>query len=180
MKPYLIRTLCLGVVLGAVVYPSGPRALDLGLTPSHDFSLWTNINDSLIAASRVVAADPDLRSRLMTMKARKFSGKIPADVLNHLALFRERLNILLLADNLPRVKRIASDGKTITPSDVYLSSGHILNAQMRWLIVRTGPEQNVSQFYTRHGFVGKTPSDVFGLVDLANRRLEQLLEAAGN
>ena len=166
------------VSLGMLAYPSSPRALDLGLTPSHVYSLWTNINDSLVASSRVVSGDTALRAKISEMKLGNFSGKNPGDVLNHLALYREKLNRLLRAKNLPVVKRVAFDGGVVTPSDVYLNSGHVLTAQIRWLIVETGREQTVSQFYARHGFSGKTPSDVFALVELANRRIDLLLNAA--
>ena len=167
------------VLLALLVTPASPKALDLGLTPSHVYSLWVNINNSLITASRVISGDSNLRTTLIEMKPEKISGKTPADVLDQLGLFREKLNRLLLAENLPRVARTASHREKITPSDVYLNSGYILNAQMKWLIVRTGPEQSISHFYTRHGFAGKTPSDVFGLVDLANRRVDKLLAKAG-
>ena len=167
------------VSLGMLAYPSSPRALDLGLTPSHVYSLWTNINDSLVATSRVVSGDTALRASLSAMKPMKFNGKSPADVLGQLAEYRKKLNRLLDAKNLPVAERAETDGASITPSDVYLNSGHVLNAQVRWLITETGPEQTVSQFYTRHGFSGKTPSDVFALVELANRRMDRLLNAAG-
>ncbi len=168
----------IAVLLSVLASPSSLRALDLGLTPSHVYSLWTNINDSLIVSSRVVSGDKALLTTLAEMKPEEFSGKRPADVLNRLAVYREKLNQLLLAKNLPKAKRAALDGGAITPSDVYLNSGHVLTAQVRWLIVETGPEQTVSQFYTRHGFSGKTPSDVFALVELANRRLDLLLNTA--
>ena len=109
------------------------------------------------------------------MKAGIFSGKKPADVLGQVLIYRDRLDKVLHAQILARTKKISFDGETITPSDVYLNSGHVLNAQVRWLIVKSGDEQTVSQFYTRYKVEGKTPSDVYGLVDLAIRRLERML-----
>jgi hypothetical protein len=47
------------------------------------------------------------------------------------------------------------------------------------MIVQTDPEQAVSQFYTQQYFSGKTPSDVFALVEIANRRMDLMLRAAG-
>ena len=175
---YRCRTFLIVGFLCVLIYPSSPRALDLGLTPSHVYSLWTNINDSLVASSRVLSGDAALLASLSAMKARKFSGKKPADVLNHLIKYREKLNKLLTAKKLPLTKRAETVAGAVTPSYVYLNSGHVLNAQIRWLIVETGPEQTVSQFYTRHGFSGKTPSDVFALVQLAIRRMDLLLKAA--
>ena len=177
MRQY--RTFLIVVFLSLTAYPSGSRALDLGLTPSHVYSLWTNINQSLIASARLVSGDTALAAMLSAMKPATYIGKKPADVLDQLIVYRARLDRLLRASNLPETKQAASDGDAITPSDVYLNSGQVLNAQVRWLIVGTGPEQAVSQFYTRHGFSGKTPSDVFALVVMANQRMALLLDAAG-
>ena len=96
------------VLLALLVTPASPKALDLGLTPSHVYSLWVNINNSLITASRVISGDSNLRTTLIEMKPEKLSGKTPADVFDQLGLFREKLNRLLLAENLPRVARTAS------------------------------------------------------------------------
>lgn len=174
----LYRTFIIAVFLSVLAYPSGSRAIDLGLTPNHVYSLWTNINECLIATSRGTSGGAVLQATLRAMKPRIFSGKSPADVLAQLAEYRAKLDRLLLARNLSRAKRVAPDG-VVTPSDVYLNSGKILDAQMRWMILLTGKEYTVSQFYKRHGFSGKTPSDVFALVDLANRRMDRLLLAAG-
>lgn len=165
--------------LGLLAFPPDSRALDLGLTPSHVYSLWTNINQSLIASSRLVSADSDLPETMSAMEPKTFTGKKPADVLELLILYRAKLDRLLRDRNLPKTKRTAAGSETISPSDVYLNSGHVLNAQVMWMVVSTGPEQTVSQFYTRHGFSGKTPSDVYALVEIANRRMDQLLRAAG-
>jgi hypothetical protein len=166
-----IKTASVFLFLGLLAFPASPRALDLGLTPSHVFSLWLNINNSLIAVSGRVSGDVDLAGTLAAMKARNFSGKNPADVFGQVIIYRDRLDKVLHAQILPRTKKISFDGETITPSDVYLNSGHVLSAQVRWLIVKSGDGQSVSQFYTRYKVVGKTPSDVFALVDLAIRRL---------
>lgn len=37
---------------GLATAPGNAHSLDLGLTPSHAFSLWTNINNALIASAR--------------------------------------------------------------------------------------------------------------------------------
>lgn len=175
----LYRTLIIAVFLSVLAYPSGSRALDLGLTPSHVFSLWTNINENLIVVAGVVSGISALPAALSEMRPNIFSGKSPADVLTQLVVYRTKLNRLLGLKGLPQAEQVETDGGPITPSDVYLNSGHVLGAQVRWLITETGPEQTVSQFYTRHGFTGKTPNDVFALVDLANRRMDRLLRVGG-
>lgn len=173
------RIFLIAVVLGLLASPPSLRALDLGLTPSHVFSLWTHINHNLIESSRLVSGDAGFQVTLKAMKPLDFSGKNPADVLEQLIVYRAKLNRLLRAQNLPDTKQETADGDAITPSDVYLNSGHVLNAQVRWMIVQTGPEQAISQFYTQQYFSGKTPSDVFALVEIANRRMDLMLRAAG-
>ena len=168
-----------GVLLGVLVIPRAGFSLDLGLTPSHVFSLWTNINENLIVVGSVVSDEPAWRKKLAASQTRKFEGKSPSDVLKRVVNYRTKLDRLLHRQALKPTKKFYSEEATITPSDVYLNSGHVLNAQVTWLIVNTGPQQTVSQFYKRHNFQGKTPSDVFGLVELANHRLDLILAQAG-
>lgn len=173
------RAILVAVMLSALAIPSGSSALDLGLTPNHVYSLWTNINASLNACARVVHGDPTDLESFAAMEPKTFSGKKPADVLNLLVTYRAKLDRLLRAQRLPDTTQAPPGDDAITPSHVYLNSGHVLNAQLRWLTVRTGPAQIISQFYTQHEFSGKTPSNVFALVDLAIRRMDRLLQAAG-
>ena len=58
---------------------------------------------------------------------------------------------------------------------VFLDSGHVLDAAVEWIVRNTPKGQLISQFYARHDVSGKTPSDVFGLVDLADRRIGRIL-----
>lgn len=177
-----IRTIGWAFVIALMAVPVHPGkgfALDLGLTPSHVYSLWTNINGSLVTVARVISGDPAWRKRLTAYSARKFEGKRPSDVLRRVADYRAKLDRLLRRESLALTKQLPAGEEEVTPSEVYLNSGFVLNAQVRWLIVNTGPEQTVSQFYYRHDFSGETPSDVFALVDLANRRLDEILSKAG-
>lgn len=151
-------------------------ALELGLTPSNVFSLWINVNDALLATARISSGGADRAAELAAMKPRQFEGKKPADVLGQAFAFRDKLDRLRDSAGLGPTKRIGEgDGAEITPSVVFLNSGHVLDGLVLWIVRNSGKEQLVSQFYTLHDVSGKTPSDVFGLVELANRRLEFLL-----
>ena len=55
------RIFLIAVVLGVLAAPPSLRALDLGLTPSHVYSLWTHINHNLIESSRLVTSDAGLQ-----------------------------------------------------------------------------------------------------------------------
>ena len=176
------RLRMIALLVAVLMHPADGFALDLGLTPSHVFSLWTNINESLVVVGGVVSDDKAWRESLTASKARKFEGKQPRDVLEMVASYRTKLDKLLGRQGLEPVKRFnpkEKETEAITPTVVYLNSGYVLNAQVTWLIVNTGPEQTVSRFYTRYNFSGKTPSDVLGLVELANRRLDKILVKAG-
>ena len=73
------KTLLIVVFLGVLAFPPSLRALDLGLTPSHVYSLWTHINLNLIESSRLVSGDAGFQATLKAMKPTEFSGKSPAD-----------------------------------------------------------------------------------------------------
>lgn len=167
------------VLAGLLLRPGTGAAIDLGLTPSQVFSLWTNIDDSLLAVARVVSDDADWYGGLAAMAPEEFTDKTPGDVLGQVEVFRAKLDRLRQSGNLKLTERFEEVTGEVTPSVVYLNSGHVLNAQIDWLIRNTGPSQLVSQFYVRHGFTGKRPSDVFGLVDLANRRIDLILAKRG-
>ena len=164
---------------GLATAPGSAHALDLGLTPSHVFSLWTNINNGLIAATRIVSDDA-LTETVAAMRPKSFAGKVPGDVLERARAVRDKLDSLRRDLGLKKTVLFDSNDGRITPSDVYLNSGHVLDGLVGWLIHGTGPELLASRFYVRHKFSSKTPSDVFGLVDLANRRLETILHRAGS
>ncbi len=171
------RSLAIVVVTlaGLAAATVNAHALDLGLTPSHVFSLWTNINNALITSARIVSNDA-VTETVAAMRPKIFIGKVPADVLERARAVREKLDSLRRNSGLKQTILFNSDQGRITPSDVYLNSGHVLDGLVGWLIHGTGPDLLASRFYVRHKYSGKTPSDVFGLVDLANRRLEMILD----
>ena len=172
--------LMLAFLAGIGAGASESVALELGLTPSNVFSLWINVNDAVLATARISSGDGDWAAKLEAMKPGRFEGKKPADVLGQAFAFRDKLDRLRDRGGLGPTKRIGKgDGEEVTPSVVFLNSGHVLDGLVLWIIRNTGKEQIVSQFYTRHDVSGKTPSDVFGLVELANRRLDRLLSKAG-
>jgi hypothetical protein len=167
------------ILIGTVFFPAPGGALELGLTPSQVFSLWTNINDCLLASTGVVSGDREWRESLEATSPRRFEGKAPADVLERLTVFRAKLDELRRTAGLAPVAAVEHGYSAVTPSDVFLNSGQVLDGLVEWLIVNTGREQLVSRFYTRHGFTGKVPNDVFGLVDLADRRIDSILARRG-
>jgi len=158
-----------------IVPSNGAAALELGLTPSHVYSTWTNINAALIAVARTMSDDPTWRKQIVDMKVQRFSGKNPGDVFAKVDAFRDTFH--KGRSDGPSLQGWEDHGtnKEVTPSMVFLNSGLALGGVVSWLVDQSSRQQLVSQFFTRHGFTKKIPSDVFGLVDLAYRRLELIL-----
>ncbi len=173
----MVRSLAFAALtlVALILAPARPFAQELGLTPSDVVSLWTNINDCLIASSRAVLDDGGLEGRLKALQPAAFPGKKPGDVLGEAAQFRAKLDRLRQSAKLSPTKRHdAGDGK-ITPGIVFLNSGHVLDGVVDWFIRKTGPDQLAARFYTLHEISGKKPADAYSMVELANRRLDLIL-----
>ena len=151
----------------------------LALTPDRVFSLWTNINRSLLAIARRVSDDAAWQARLAAEPPQTFQGKRSADVLERVRIYRAKLNRLLKASGIPPARRFRPHVNPVVPGDVYVNSGYLLNRLVEWLIRSAAPERKVGRFYILHNSTGKTPSDVFVLVALADRRLSRILARAG-
>lgn len=178
---YSLRTAALTVILliGGAGLPGQARALELGLTPSNVVGLWTNVNEALLATARVVSNDTVWLAKVTEMTPGTFEGKKPSDVLERVTEFRTKLNRLRGGFGLKETDSNVKFDGTITPTVVFLNSGEVLNGLVDWIIRNTGEQQLVSQFYTDRQIKGKTPSDAFGFVDLAARRLDQIIAKAG-
>ena len=170
------RTALCGIALSLIVVVpiNTAHAVDLGMTPSHVFGLWANINaviTGLAKSTENSAAERQLKS----LTSQTFSGKTPGDVLQQVGIFRNKLDAYGNRRNVPptKVYRNAS-GNKITPSVVFLNSGHVLDSMAR-LMIRTDPNHLISGYYRQQQLSGKTPSDVFGIVELANRRLDIIM-----
>lgn len=165
------------VCLAASICAISPPALagDLRLTPGHVYSTWSNLNDCLLAIGREQSHDETVSDQLASMEPTVYAGKKPADVLARVGEFQVGLNRLRASWNLSSLPQIPQDYERVTPREVYLNSGTVTDALVEILILLSGPEQQVSPFYAHNEFDGMSPSDVFGLVDLAVRRLEIIL-----
>lgn len=154
----------------------GARAVDLG-TPDYPFALWTQVNESLLVISDLTAPGSGLRERLVDMGPNKFQGKTPADVFGAVRGVRTKLDAWRQRYDLPAAKSYVPRDGVITPIVVFMDSGFVLDGLVDWIARTAGPEQKVGQFFDHIQFSGKKPSDVFGLVDLAGRRLDLIIRA---
>lgn len=176
MRLYVIRRFVIVLCLPIQLLLSGPAAaVDLGLTPSHVYSLWTNINNALVASARTVDPDTQLISQMVTMHPVPVSGKVPGDVLHQVQIFRETLNLIRAAQGLSHIEVFRNpEGEVVTPSVVFLNSGNVLDGLVDWFARNADKDELLSSYYRYHGFRDKTPSDVFGMVVLASQRLSVL------
>ena len=176
----MLKTLILiiGIIIGAAFAAADARAQELGLTPSHVVGLWTNINNALVTVAEASNGGQDLAAALASTTPGRFENKKPADVLARAGEFRAKLDRLLNRSGLRPTKQYQHGDGKVTPSVVFLNSGHMLDAVVRWVIANTAKEQLVGPFYARRAISGKTPSDAFGMVDLANRRIDRILASA--
>lgn len=168
--------LVLVLVLPAMVAAQERRdAFELGLTPNHVYSLWSNINGALLVVARIQAKDATWDRELSSMAVRAPVDNVPAEVLRRVAEFRDRLNRLRDQAGMEATLPLEDRGAVVTPSDVFMGSGHMLDGVVEWIIEMTPPHRLVSPFYQQAKFEGMQPRDVFTLVDLAVRRLDLIL-----
>ena len=184
-KAILILALPLIVILPASAQEH-EHAVDMGLTPSPVYSLWSNINRAVIIYADLLSDDKGWLKKLDSMGPNKFYNKKPANVLELVNRFSAKLNEIdggrsagaaetLLEGNLPNL--LSSYESSVTPSLVYLHSGQVLvNIVDDILYISVAPIE-ISPLFKEYSFIdkGKTPSDVFGLVDLAIRRIDKIL-----
>ncbi len=159
------------VAAGQVSVPGAARAVDFGVTPSNVFGMWSNINGALLVFAEQTA--PGRAAELAAMTPAPAQGKVPGDVLGRVVEFRDLLERLRGQHGLGPIDR-HQPSAPVTPTDVYLNSSAVMKGLVQTLIVNTNPEVKISRLYDDAVFEGKTPSDVFGMVDLAIRRLRAM------
>ncbi len=158
--------------LSFILTPFRAQAVELGLTPSNVFDLWTNIDNALIGAGQ--SKDAALAERLKAMKPQSFKGIKPAAVLKQVETFRDKLDRMGTGYGIeptPVYKNPA--GGTVTPSVVFLNSGYVLD-HIVLVLNKVDGERLISGYYERRDVRNKTPSDVYAMVELANRRMDVL------
>lgn len=166
----------LAIIAGMTGAPGNGFALELGMTPSNVFVLWANVNNALITVAGTSSGFAEGSAGIATMTANRFEGKTPGDVLKKVAAFRQKLDLLRQKSGLKPIEFNAFEaGDTVTPSMVFLDSGHALDGVVEWIVRNTTKDQLISPFYARLDVSGKTPSDAFAMVDLAVRRIGRIL-----
>ena len=149
----------------------------VSIAPSNVFSLWLNINAALVLVAEEATRDPTFAAEIEAESAGQFSEKVPADTLKRVVEFRKKFDLLRIENALDPTKVYKDpSGEEVIPAVVYANSQHVLDSVLNLVVsVFDKSELLVGEYYTDHGVRGKKPSDVFSLVELANRRIDQLL-----
>ncbi len=158
----------------ATLDSKGQPVAELGkIAPDGPFRLWTAINRVLLDYASLKGGN-ELRSQVEGLSPGQFYNRTPGDVLTQTAEFRATLEKLRARLDLPKV-RIYEDplGREVTPGVVFVNAGHIMDATVfAYYTASDKPDEALGNFYDVPVVTGKTPSDVFGLVQLATRRLQ--------
>ena len=119
----------------------------------------------------------ELKSRIAGVFAGQSDGKIPGDVLTQTDEFRDVLEKLLGQLKLAKVQVYKDPlGRKVTPGVIYVNAGYIMDSIILALHTAS-PSQDkpLGDLYDVPTATGKTPSEVFGLVSLATRRLQLIM-----
>ena len=116
-----VTLMCLA--LGAAVFTSEARAQELGLTPSHVFGLWTNINAALVLVADASRGGLNLDDSLTSTKPDRFENKKPADVLARAIEFRAKLDRLLAEHGIAPTEQYSRVPGRVTPSRTPVEAG---------------------------------------------------------
>ncbi len=150
----------------------------VAITPSNVFSLWLNINAALVLAAEESTRDASFAVDLKATEPAQLTDKAPADSLKRAVEFRNKLDLLRAKNDLePTDVFVDPSGEEVIPAEVFANSEHVLDSLLDFIVVVFSKDELlIGEYYKDHGLSGKKPSDVFGLVDLANRRIDQLLK----
>ncbi|MBF0384051.1 MAG: hypothetical protein HQL69_23810, partial [Magnetococcales bacterium] len=108
----------------------------------------------------------------------KVTGKNPDDVFKLFNKLADRLDILASNSGISKVSRIQIEKEKAIPAEVYIMNGNLLDAMVR-IVKSSRPNMVLGDLYkTNNVTTTKTPSDVFGLGELALRKVNIIL--AGN
>ena len=163
----------LAAAISATLAPAA--AVDMGLTPNEAYGLWANINKALLAVPHYTSGGKALSSRVAEKKAREFGEKKPADVLGSVNIFMRKLRRLRRTSRLGEIFLVESRGEKITPTDVFLNSGLVLDGVVKWIVKNSPSKHLINPLYGYETYRNKKPGDVYSLVDLAHRRIDLIL-----
>jgi hypothetical protein len=181
---FLVRYFFITISLLLVPVSQPAQAIELGLTPSDVFGLWSNINRIVVDYGKSHLSDHTAIRNLVKIQGEHFSDKTPSDVLGRVNQFSQiatplspathgKDESLLLEEKI--VFLIRHNKTETTPSVVYMRSIDVLIALAQTLLLPANKLPSISSYFVDREYKDKTPSDVYGLVILATNRLEFII-----
>ncbi len=177
----MFRTSRIALLATAVFLLTGHpgNSSDLLVTSNQVFTVWENINETLVVTAASESMDDDWTEKIKTMPPQPFKGINPKDVLARITTVREKVDKLLSTNEENPVKPLAKwGGKDAVHNTVYLNSGLILDA-LALHIVALDPISLASVYYSWPTAKEKTPDDTMSVIDLADRRLDEIIREQG-
>lgn len=174
------RLIALGLVvaLGGAIFaseangqPSPPQAAadDGSISVNDLYGLAARCNEAILQLAPV-RQSPDF-PRLKSLQPARSSGKTPEHIAHRLQRMCDLVNRLRIEEGLEPVATSRGELKAAAARHVYLSAGQCLDGLIS-LLAATDPNQSLGRFYQRTDYQGRTVDEVYGLIDLAVRRLE--------
>ena len=159
---------------------SGPAAaFDLDLNWGHVTTYWERINDRLMAIAETNALDFDWVDGLAAMEPAAGEDRTPQDVTEAIAVFRQRLDRINESFGVGPAKTHdpqLARGEAVYAA--YLDSGYLLDS-MILAIIENDPVQVVGQYYPGLKKAEGGLPGAYGQVDLANRRIQSIIDQFG-
>jgi hypothetical protein len=142
------------------------------ITPNGPYRLWSAINKVLPDYAALVGGAA-LRAQVEGMTAADASGKNPGHVMAQTVAFRDLLEAIRGELKLAQVEVFKDPlGRAVTPAVVFVNAGFNMDAVVEaYHVALNKPDAKHGKFYDVPVASGKSPSDVFALVELASRRL---------
>lgn len=164
----LLISVCLG--------STGLRADELPMKPEPNYSIWLNINEAVIEIERINSGDAKRIAELSEMRSESFYDKTPRDVMVSVVDFSAKIDQLRkgFGSELTPIG-LNTNFAAVSPGTVYRLSSGVLTSMAEYLVCVGGNDTKIARFFERRRYPDITPNDVFNIVDLATRRLDNVL-----
>ena len=157
------------------------------ITPSQPYAIWININDILLDYAEISSTPADVLEEMKWIEPDIFTGKKPKDVFLKVDAFGKMYSDFYgveytshgddaesLAERTVGVLRIGDED--ISPGMVFIKSVVVLDAISQNYIKMSFGNKLLSPYYEIKHYENIKPDDVYGLVDMAYRRLQLMTD----
>ncbi len=149
---------------------AGPK---LGkITPNGPYRIWTAIN-GVLPDYAALKGGAGLRAQVQGLTAEPAFGKKPGDVLRQGMEFHHLLEALRGELKLGKIQVYKDPlARAVTPAVVFVNAGFGLDGLVEaFHVAMNKPDASLGKYFDVPVPSGKSPSDVYALVELATRRL---------